>query len=187
MAIGGVVVRGALTSSASPSSASPSCSLSVSPSSVAEGGSVTLQWSTLNATSFSINQNVGAVSPIASGSKSVAVPSTQTYTGTVTGFGGTAYCGATVTVITSAPTPVPSTGPTVTSTGYNNGIFYVKTTESQSGGEYRTIAKGETFSIGGVLYKTVAGTGVGNVYLISSAESVIKIGDAVIKSSAGAP
>lgn len=57
----------------------------------------TLSWSTQNATSISLNQNLGTVS--ASGSKTVSPFITTTYTLTATGAGGTKTCTTTVTVI----------------------------------------------------------------------------------------
>lgn len=78
----------------------PYCTLSALPSTVYANESSTLTWTTLNATSISIDQGVGSVSPVAFGSKTVNVPSTKTYTATVTGPGGTATCSTTVTVVT---------------------------------------------------------------------------------------
>ena len=77
----------------------PTCSLSVNPSLVAPGGSSTLSWSTTNTTSFSVNQGVGALSPVAGGTRSVSPGNTsKTYTGTATGPGGTVNCATTLNV-----------------------------------------------------------------------------------------
>lgn len=65
-------------------------------------GPLTFQWGiTGTIGSFSINQGVGSLTPIAVGTKAVTQPAqTTTYTGTVTGGGGTATCSVTVTVPT---------------------------------------------------------------------------------------
>jgi uncharacterized repeat protein (TIGR03803 family) len=71
----------------------------VNPSSIAPGDSITLTWSTTNATSVSIDNGIGSVAT--SGSKTITGPSvTTTYTLTATGAGGTMTAQATVTVLT---------------------------------------------------------------------------------------
>ncbi|TAJ14789.1 hypothetical protein EPO56_01715 [Patescibacteria group bacterium] len=86
----------------------PSCVLSANPSSVLAGDASALSWTTTNAVSATINHSVGAITPIASGSTAVSVPSTRTYTMTVTNsFGDTATCQTIVTV-------VPPSGPACT-------------------------------------------------------------------------
>ena len=89
-----------------PSSPSPVCTLSASPTSINQGGSATLTWTTQNATSASINRGVGAVTPVAGGGTSVSPTSTTVYTLTATGPGGTVTCTATVTVTTTQNAPV---------------------------------------------------------------------------------
>lgn len=77
-----------------------SCSLSANPSSILAGATSQLSWTTSLASSGSIDNSVGSVSPIAAGSTIVAPTISTTFTLTVTGgAGGT--CNATVTV--SAP------------------------------------------------------------------------------------
>jgi hypothetical protein len=87
----------------------PTCTLVATPASVTVGTPSTLSWVTSNATSFSINQGIGSVTPVASGSRSVTAAATTTYTGTATGAGGTVTCTATITV-----TPLPPAAPTCT-------------------------------------------------------------------------
>lgn len=68
----------------------PSASITASPDGVLPGQSTTLTWTTTNATSASIDNGVGVVTPVASGSISVVPtvsPSTK-YTLTATGPGG---------------------------------------------------------------------------------------------------
>jgi hypothetical protein len=86
-----------------------SCTLSANPATLpAGGGTVSLTWSAPNATAFSINQNVGAVTPVTGGSRSTNVAVTTTYTGTSVVSGRNVVCSATVTVASAASSP-PST------------------------------------------------------------------------------
>jgi hypothetical protein len=80
-----------------------SCSLSFNPTSITQGGSSSLSWTTQNATAFSLNQGIGNVTPVASGSRSVSPTATTTYTGTTTGAGASGTCTAKLTV-----NPLPS-------------------------------------------------------------------------------
>src|SRR3990167_7076426 len=82
-----------------------SCTLTASPASITAGNSSTLSWTSTNATSGTINQGVGAMTPIAAGTKSVSPTSSTLYTATVTGAGGSATCSARVGV---GVTPPPS-------------------------------------------------------------------------------
>jgi hypothetical protein len=63
----------------------PSCTLGVSPRTVAAGQHATISWSTTNADTFSIDQNIGAVSPAVNGTTTTkAIIADTTFTGTVT-------------------------------------------------------------------------------------------------------
>ena len=75
----------------------PTVQLTLTPSSIATGQSSVLSWSTTNATSLSIDQNIGPEPP-ASGSVTVSPATTTTYTATATGPGGTSTATATLTV-----------------------------------------------------------------------------------------
>jgi len=83
-------------------SPAPSCALlTASPTSFVDSGTPTLAWQTANASSFTIDQGIGSVTPVAVGSTSAktAITTTTTYTGTAHGAGGPdAVCTATVTV-----------------------------------------------------------------------------------------
>ncbi len=74
----------------------PTCTLNANPTSITTGGASTLSWTTSNATSVSINQGIGAVSP--GGSMNVTPWGTTTYTLTATGNGGSVNCQTTITV-----------------------------------------------------------------------------------------
>lgn len=78
----------------------PSCTLTASPSSLHANEYTNLTWTTGGSSSISVNNGVGALTPVAGGSKEVLVSATTTYTGT-TDTGAT--CQATVNV-----TPAPS-------------------------------------------------------------------------------
>jgi len=67
-------------------------------SSIKAGASVTLYWTSANATSASIDNGVGAVTPVAGGSVSVSPTATTTYTLTLTGPGGQTTLQTTIAV-----------------------------------------------------------------------------------------
>ncbi|MCC6786954.1 MAG: RHS repeat protein [Hyphomonadaceae bacterium] len=67
-------------------------------SSIPLGASVTLYWTSLNATSASIDNGVGAVTPVAGGSVSVSPSVATTYTLTLTGAGGSTVLQTTIAV-----------------------------------------------------------------------------------------
>jgi hypothetical protein len=77
-----------------------SCQLSISSSSIAPGQSATLSWSSNNASTGTIDNNVGTVSPVSGGSVTVFPPSSTTYHGTFTGPSGTVTCTVPITVTT---------------------------------------------------------------------------------------
>jgi uncharacterized cupredoxin-like copper-binding protein len=79
----------------------PTATFAAAPTTITLGNSTTLTWSTTNATSVSIDNNVGSVT--ASGQKVVSPTSTTTYTLSATGPGGVITRQVTVTVNTSGP------------------------------------------------------------------------------------
>jgi hypothetical protein len=85
-----------------PPQASPSVTLSASPTSAQAGQPVTLTWSSLNATSITLEPSVGGVA--AQGSTAVRPSQSTTYTVTAKGPGGSAHASAQV-IITPAPPP----------------------------------------------------------------------------------
>lgn len=80
-----------------PQAPSPGCTITATPSSIIVGGSVTLRWTSTNATAGTIT-HIGNV-PL-SGSLNILPSSAQqtTFTGTFVGLGGTATCSTLVTV-----------------------------------------------------------------------------------------
>lgn len=76
-----------------------SCTLSASPSSINPGDSSTLSWTTVGATSISINHNIGPVNPVSGGSVSVSPGSTTTYTATASNGSQSFPCSTSVTVV----------------------------------------------------------------------------------------
>lgn len=77
----------------------PSCTLFANPSTIDPGDSSTLSWQTWSATTGSIDNGVGTMVPIASGSRVVFPTVTTTYTATLPGFTEDGLCSANVTVI----------------------------------------------------------------------------------------
>jgi hypothetical protein len=93
------------------SAAPPSVSLNANPTSVANGGSSTLTWSTTNATACTASGAWGGAQPVNGTQSTGALSSNATYTLTCTGAGGTATQSATVTVnSTPPPTSASCTG-----------------------------------------------------------------------------
>ncbi len=102
--------------------APPTCAVSVSPTSVVQGNSSTLSWSSTGATSCTgTNFSTGGAT---SGSTSVSPSSSTTYTASCTGAGGTASCtgtgsggvGALLTVSCTPATSYSCSGSTVVQT-----------------------------------------------------------------------
>jgi peptidoglycan-associated lipoprotein len=81
--------------------AKPTANLQASPTIIQRGGSVTLTWSSTNATSLSLSPGIGNVS--AEGTQQVTPQDSITYTLTATGPGGSADANVHITV--SAPPP----------------------------------------------------------------------------------
>lgn len=88
---------------APPPPARPTVTLQASPTFVQRGESVTLTWSSTNATELTLTPGIGRVAP--EGSTRVTPTESVTYTITATGPGGTADYSARVTV--AAPPPPP--------------------------------------------------------------------------------
>jgi len=90
-----------------PPAVQPTVTLNASPTSVNSGGTVTLSWSSTNATDLDIQPGVGKVAP--QGSTPVNPTTSTTYTITATGSGGSATATAHVDVNapqeTAAPAP----------------------------------------------------------------------------------
>ncbi len=95
-------------SAPAPPAAQPTVTLNASPSSITPGQSVTLSWSSTNATDLDIEPGVGKVAP--EGSTPVSPTESTTYTITASGSGGTATASARVDVNT-AGAPAESSGP----------------------------------------------------------------------------
>ena len=74
----------------------PTITVTAQPPALIIGSSVTLNWTSTNATSVTFDNGIGAVA--LSGSKSEIPPTTTTYTGTATGPGGTVHTSVTVNV-----------------------------------------------------------------------------------------
>jgi peptidoglycan-associated lipoprotein len=94
-----------------PPAAAPTVTFSANPSSIKQGESSTLSWTSTNATSLTIAPEVGTVT--AEGSTKVTPSDSATYTITATGPGGTANATARVTVSAPPPPPPPNNEPSL--------------------------------------------------------------------------
>lgn len=90
----------------------PVCKLTAEPAAVEQGKSVTLSWTTENATDVSIDQGIGK--QLTQGSVSASPQSSTTYVLTASGAGGAATCTARITV-----TPATPAAPSVTEENLN--------------------------------------------------------------------
>ena len=77
------------------------------PFQITPGGTATLRWTTSGATSAAIDQEIGAATPLASGSVSVSPTANTTYTLSATGDAGTATASAHVNTTTSTQPSCP--------------------------------------------------------------------------------
>lgn len=89
--------------------AQPTVTLNASPTSINSGETVTLSWSSTNATDLDIQPGVGKVAP--QGSTPVNPTTSTTFTITATGSGGSATATAHVDVNAPAPAPAPAANP----------------------------------------------------------------------------
>ncbi len=92
-----------------PAPARPTVTLQASSTSIQKGDSVTLNWSSTNATELNLAPGLGRVSP--EGSTSVTPDESTTYTITATGPGGSAEASVRITVTAAAPPPAPAAPP----------------------------------------------------------------------------
>lgn len=88
-------------SEAPPPPGPPACTITAVPATVTAGQSVTLSWSTNNATTLDLKPGLG--SQQAEGSTSVTPSESTTYTLSLTGAGGSGECEARVTVTPATP------------------------------------------------------------------------------------
>jgi len=98
-----------------PPPATPTVTLQANPTSINQGDTATLNWSSTNATQLTITPDVGQVT--AEGSTKVTPTSSATYSITATGPGGSANASARITVATPPP---PDTG---TSSDLTDALF----------------------------------------------------------------
>ncbi|HXX20829.1 MAG TPA: peptidoglycan-associated lipoprotein Pal [Candidatus Acidoferrum sp.] len=89
-----------------PPPAQPTVTLNASPAAVNPGQTVTLSWTSTNATDLDIQPGVGKVAP--QGQTPVNPTASTTYTITATGAGGSATATAHVDVNAPAPAPTPA-------------------------------------------------------------------------------
>ncbi|MGO8968859.1 MAG: hypothetical protein ACLQDQ_04745 [Myxococcaceae bacterium] len=107
VAAGGVMKFGIALASNVPPNVN---SFTASPSSLADGGTVTLAWNVSGATALSIDNAVGSVTPVTVGSVTANVAASTTFNLMATGAGGTTTASAPVCV--AAPVTAVITSPT---------------------------------------------------------------------------
>ena len=150
-----------------PLTVAPTCDLSASPTTLPLGGGAsTLSWSTVAATSATIDNGVGNVA-VDSGTKGVTITSTKTYTMTVNGPGGSTTCHTTIVVTPPpAPTCTLSASPTTIASGDSSTLSWTTTnadsfTIDHSVGSVTPVTAG-TASVSPTVTTTYTGTAVGN-------------------------
>lgn len=139
---------------------SPTCTLSASPSTINSGSSSVLSWTTNNADSITIDNGVGAVTPVAGGGKSVSPVTTTTYTATVLGPGGEpGNCSTTITV-TNDPPPAPTCTmtPTPSTIGVGGSSALAWTTTNATAITIDTVTAGTDVSVNPVASGSVTVT-----------------------------
>jgi len=92
-----------------PPPAAPTVTLTSNVNAVTRGQGATLTYSSTNATSVTIDQGIGAVQPVANGTRQVTPTANTTYRATANGPGGTASATATINV--NAPPLPPAAAP----------------------------------------------------------------------------
>ena len=137
----------------------PSCTFSTAPDSITAGNTSTLSWTATNATTGTIDHSVGAMTPIAAGSKSVSPTSSTLYTATVTGagVGASATCEANVDVTTGTGD---TTKPTVSLTAPAASSTVSSTVTISANAFDPSTGSGQVSGVAGVQFK-VDGANVG--------------------------
>jgi trimeric autotransporter adhesin len=102
----------------------PTVSLSVGPSSVASGGSATLNWSATNATSCSASGSWSGAKPARGSQSTGALTADATYVLTCSSAGGSATQSATVSVTKPAPTVSLSASPSSVISGNSSTLTW---------------------------------------------------------------
>src|SRR3989344_995778 len=134
----------------------PSCTLTATPASVTSGQSSTLSWTSTNATTGTIDNGAGNMTPIASGSKSVSPTVSTLYTPTDTGVGASATCEASVDVTTGGDT----IKPTVSLTAPADGATVSGTVTLSANASDPSTGSGQVSGVAGVQFR-VDGANVG--------------------------
>ena len=171
-----------ITSGATPPT-QPTGTLTVTPQSLpVGGGSVTLQWSSMGATSASIDNGIGSVAT--SGSRTATVTSTTIFHLTLTnGAGSTAYAD-TVTVAQNPPTGALSATPPSLAAGGGNVTLQWTSTGATSAAIDQGIG---TVALSGSRNVQVSSTTIFHLTLANSAGSRIYADTVTVVAPVGAP
>ena len=119
----------------------PTCTLSANPNSITIGGSVTLKWTSQNATAGTIS-HIGSVGPSGSVSLLPSAASQTTFTGTFTSPSGTATCFATITVSAAATSGSGGTYDPNANGAYSTGTTYDAGSTYTAGSTYQATTYG---------------------------------------------
>ncbi len=119
---------GGVSSPKQPTNPAPTVSFTASATSINAGQSVTLTWTTTNATSFTVSPAISQSALPTSGSQAVSPKATTAYTATATGAGGSATAIVTITVTATAnPTIQFSASPTSITAGGSSTLTWTTT------------------------------------------------------------
>ena len=119
---------GVSSSPTPPTNPAPTVSFSGSPTSINSGQSVTLTWTTTNATAFTVAPAISQSALPTSGSQAISPTATTTYTATATGAGGSVTAQVTITVTATAnPTIQFSASPTSITAGGSSTLTWTTT------------------------------------------------------------
>ena len=147
----------------------PSCALAANDTNITAGDSVVLSWAASNVTAGTIDNGVGAVTPVSSGSKTVAPTVTTNYVATFTGPHGSTQCSVKVKVTPKydAPTCTLYGSPTQINQGQSSTLSWTSTNATaitiDSGvGSVTPVAAGsKTVTPASTTYYTATATGPG--------------------------
>ena len=126
------------------------CTISASPSSIANGQAAYLTWSSTGATSAWLSDGIGTVAP--TGSLAVRPNTSKTYTLTISGYGGTRTCSTYVTVQGSyiSLSQIPYTGFDAGILG--NAMYWLSLISFAIAGAYLAVYyKGGAFALAGAM------------------------------------
>lgn len=161
-----------------PEQPAPTATLVANPTMVNAGAAATLSWTTTNASSAAIDNSIGSVTPVASGSVTVHPSVTTTYTLTAQGAGGT----TTATAIITVPVNVAVSGPSTIPLGQTGQYAASVTGTTNTAVTWSTSAG--TISSSGLL--TTAGLAQGTVITVTATSQADQTASGSLQVTVGA-